>query len=89
MLFVSTASVLAYWIIGYGRGPVFLAMIVALVTVVIAGRRAVAIAFLVGGYVSFLWLTPALGRDETPSFGEAAALAAWLLVLYGGAELIR
>ena len=47
VLFVSTASVLAYWIIGYGRGPVFLAMIVALATVVIAGRRAVAIAFLV------------------------------------------
>ena len=63
VLLVSSATVLAYWVIGYGRGPVFLAMIVALVTVVMAGRRAVAAAFLVGGYVCFQWLAPLLGRD--------------------------
>ena len=39
VLCVSSATVLAYWVIGYGRGPVFLAMIVALATVVMAGRR--------------------------------------------------
>jgi len=89
VLLVSSATVLAYWVIGYGRGPVFLAMIVALATVVMAGRREVAIAVLVGGYLSFLWLAPALGRDDSPSVGAAAALAAWLLVLYGGCELLR
>jgi signal transduction histidine kinase len=89
VLLVSSATVLAYWVIGYGRGPVFLAMIVALATVVMAGRRAVAAAFLVGGYVCFQWLAPLLGRDESPSIGASAALAAWLLVLYGGCELVR
>jgi signal transduction histidine kinase len=89
VLLVSSTSVLAYWVIGYGRGPVFLAMIVALATVVMAGRRAAAIAVLVGGYISFQWLGPLLGRDESPSLGAAAALAAWLLVLYGGCELVR
>lgn len=89
VLLVSSATVLLYWVIGYGRGPVFLAMIVALATVVMAGRRGVAIAVLVGGYVSFLWLAPVLGRDDGPSVGAAGALAAWLLVLYGGCELVR
>jgi signal transduction histidine kinase len=89
VLLVSSATVLAYWVIGYARGPVFLAMIVALATVVMAGRRASAIAVLVGGYVSFQWLAPLLGRDESPSLGSSAALAAWLLVIYGGCELVR
>jgi signal transduction histidine kinase len=89
VLLVSTGSVLAYWVIGYARGPVFLAQIVALATVVMGGRRAVAIAVLAGGYVSFLWLAPALGRDSSPSIGSAGALAAWLLVLYGACELVR
>jgi signal transduction histidine kinase len=89
VLLVSSATVLAYWVIGYGRGPVFLAMIVALATVVMAGHRAVAIAVLVGGYLSFLWLGPLLDRDSSPAPGAAAALAAWLLVLYGASELLR
>ncbi len=74
VLLVSSATVLAYWVIGYARGPVFLAMIVALATVVMAGRRASAIAVLVGGYVCFQWLAPLLGRDESPSLGSSAAL---------------
>jgi signal transduction histidine kinase len=89
VLLVSAVSVLTYWVIGYGRGPVFLAMIVALATVVMAGRRAVAIAVLVGGYLSFLWLAPLLGRDNSPGVGAAGGLAAWLLVLYGACELVR
>ena len=89
VLLVSSTTVLAYWVIGYARGPVFLAMIVALATVVMAGRRVVAIAVLAGGYVAFQWLPPLLGRDESPSIGASAALAAWLLVLYGVCELLR
>jgi signal transduction histidine kinase len=89
VLLVSSTTVLVYWVIGYARGPVFLAMIVALATVVMAGRRAVAIAVLAGGYVAFQWLPPLLGRDESPSISASGALAAWLLVLYGGCELLR
>jgi len=89
VLLVSFGSVLAYWVIGYARGPVFLAMIVALATVVMAGRRGAAIAVLVGGFLGFQWLAALLGRDEYPSVGSSVALAAWLLVLYGACELIR
>ncbi len=89
VLLVASASVLAYWVIGYARGPVFLAMIVALASVVISGRRVVGIAVLVGGYLGFLWLGPLLGRDDLPSAGAAVALATWLLLLYGACELLR
>jgi signal transduction histidine kinase len=89
VLLVASASVLTYWVIGYARGPAFLAMIVALATVVVSGRRAVGIAVLVGGYAGFLWLGPLLGRDDLPSAGAAIALATWLLLLYGACELFR
>jgi signal transduction histidine kinase len=89
VLVVSLVSVLAYWVIGYGRGPVFFALIVALVTVVMAGHRAAAVGVLVAGYLGFLWLAPLLGRDKSPTLAGALGLAAWLLVLFGGSELIR
>jgi signal transduction histidine kinase len=89
VLLLASSTVLAFWVIGYARGPVFFAMIVALATVVAAGRRAVAVGVLVGGYLSFLWLRPLLGRDRSPTLGAAVGLAAWLLVLYGASELLR
>jgi signal transduction histidine kinase len=80
---------LAYWVIGYGRGPLFLALIVALITTVMSGHRRAAVASLVVGFTGFLWLAPALGRESWPSVGGVLALAAWLLVLLAAGEAIR
>jgi hypothetical protein len=41
-LAMAFASTLAYWLIGYVRGPVFLSLLVAFVTAVMAGHRVAA-----------------------------------------------
>src|SRR5215212_2070668 len=83
------ASTLAYWSIGYGRGPVFLALIAAYVTAVLAGRRSVAWATLPVGYVAFLWLPAVLDTDDAPTLAQALGLAAWLIALATSAEVLR
>ncbi len=81
VLMVTLATTLAYWVIGYGRGPIFFALIVAFVTVVNAGQRAIAWGSLVVGYVAFLWLPDAFDTSAPPSWAAALGLGAWLLVL--------
>jgi signal transduction histidine kinase len=86
---VVLASTLAYWVIGYVRGPVFFALIAALVALVMAGRRRAAIAALGAGFLGFLWLGAVLDRDASPSIGAQLGLAAWLALLLGAAEAVR
>jgi signal transduction histidine kinase len=86
---IALSTTLAYWVIGYGRGPIFLGLIVAFFTVVLTGRRRLAIGSLTLGYLSFLWLPYLLGRDRGPTLAEALGLAAWLLVLLSAAEFRR
>jgi signal transduction histidine kinase len=83
------ATTLAYQSLGYPRGPVFLALIVAFGQVVLVGRRRAAIATIVVGFVLFLWLGPWIGREPDPELGQVVALLAWLLVLLTAAELLR
>jgi signal transduction histidine kinase len=89
VLSVALSTALAYWVIGYGKGPLFLALIVAFITAVVSGHRRAAVASLAVGFTGFLWLAPALGREKWPSLGGVLALAAWLLVLLAGGEAIR
>ncbi|HYT10084.1 MAG TPA: sensor histidine kinase, partial [Mycobacteriales bacterium] len=79
----------AYWALNYPGGPVFLAMIVALVTVVRTGRRLVAWTSLAVGYVTFGWVAPALAGDPAPTLAGALGTAAWLLLIGTGAEVFR
>jgi signal transduction histidine kinase len=88
-LAVAFGSTLAFWEIGYARGPVFLALAVAFFTAVMAGRRAAAAISIVAGFVSFLWFGALLGREPSPGLGAVLALAAWLSVLSIGAEMAR
>jgi signal transduction histidine kinase len=83
------ATTLTYFLLDYPRGPIFLSLIVALVTAVMAGQRLAAITFLVIGYVSFLWLGDLVGVEEAPTLGAALALGAWLSVLFTVAEVFR
>jgi signal transduction histidine kinase len=88
-LAVAFSAALAYWLTDYPRGPAgFPALIVALVSAVLAGRRAFAWGTLAVGYLGFTVLPPLLGQ-ESWNVGRALGLAAWLLVLGTGAEILR
>jgi signal transduction histidine kinase len=88
-LAVTFVSTLAFWEIGYARGPVFLSLAVAFFTAVMAGRRIAAAISILAGFVCFTWLGSLLGRESAPHLGGVLALAAWLSVLSIGAEMAR
>jgi signal transduction histidine kinase len=83
------ATTLAYTLVGYPQGPIWLPLIFSFFTVVLAGYRAVAVAGLVAGYVGFLWLPYWIGQQSAPSLAGSLGLAAWLLVLLSAAEFVR
>jgi signal transduction histidine kinase len=82
-------STLAYSLIGYPQGPIWLPLIISLFNVVLTGHRLVAVIGLASGYFGFLWLPYLLDREPAPSPGAALGLAAWLLVLLFTAEFVR
>jgi signal transduction histidine kinase len=89
VLWITLASTLGYVLLDYPRGPIFLALIVAFVTAVMSGHRGAAIASLVVGYASFLWLPSWVGSESAPGWAAALGLAAWLLVLFTLSEIAR
>jgi signal transduction histidine kinase len=82
-------TTMAYSVIGYPRGPIFFALIIAFFTVVITGHRLAAILGLAAGYFGFLWLPYLLDREPVPDVWASFGLAAWLLVLLSAAEFVR
>jgi len=88
-LAVAFGATLAYASLDYAKGPIFVSLIITFGNVILAGHRRVAIATMVAGFVGFNWLGPAFGRGDAPSVAVALALAAWLLVLFTGFELVR
>jgi signal transduction histidine kinase len=82
-------TTLAYALLGYPQGPIFLSLVVAFFTVVTTGHRLVAVVGLAAGYAGFLWLPYLLDREPAPSLGAILGLAAWLLVLLSAAEFVR
>lgn len=89
VLAVVFCATLAFGLANHGVDPLFVALIVAFGTAVISGHRAAGVASLVAGYASFLWLGALLGLSKEPQLAAVLGLAAWLLVLYAGAEGIR
>jgi len=83
------AATLTYAVASFPVGPSFLSLIVAFVTVVIAGRRWFAWAAIALGWALFLWLPSAFAPGRSPTLGEAVGIGAWLLVLTFAAEVIR
>ena len=83
------APTLAYATLGYPGGPIYVALIVALFTTVMAGRHVAAWAALVAGWAAFLWLPELAGHGPAPPPAGVAGLAAWLLVLGTAAEVAR
>jgi signal transduction histidine kinase len=86
---VALAATVTYQALGYVAGPEWLGLIVAFVTVMLAGYRRTAVVGLFAAYVLALWLPPLAGTGHAPSLGLALGVPAWLLVLLGAAEWLR
>ncbi len=82
-------ATLAYSLIGYAQGPIWLALIISFFNVVLTGHRFVAVIGLASGYFGFLWLRYLLDREPAPTLAAGLGLAAWLLVLLFAAEFVR
>jgi signal transduction histidine kinase len=89
VLLVVFGATLTYNVLGYAGGPIWLALIVAYFTAVVAGHRLPAAIVAVAGFLVFPWLDFLLRDRPAPSPGALAGLAAWLLVLLGVGEGIR
>ena len=89
VLVVVFGATLVYFTVGYANGPIWLALIVAYVTAVLKGHRLAAGIIAVLGFALFPWLDYLIRDGPAPSVVALAALAAWLLVLLGGAEIVR
>jgi signal transduction histidine kinase len=93
-LVVTLAATVGYALAGYPRGPFFLAAIVAVVSAVAAGHRALARTAAVVAYVVFVVAGPLLDRFDLhppgqPGLGAAVGAGVWLLVLLALAEANR
>jgi signal transduction histidine kinase len=82
-------TTLAYSLIGYAQGPIWLPLIISFFNAVLTGHRLVAVIGLVSGYVGFLWVPYLLDSEPAPTLGTGLGLAAWLLVLLFAAEFVR
>jgi signal transduction histidine kinase len=88
VLWLTVAAAVAFVAIQPAGLP-YIALLVAFVTAVLAGRRWPAVAALVVSYVGLLWLPGLTGTGQFPSAGLALGVAAWHLALLSGAEWYR
>ena len=89
VLAVAFAVNFVYALLDYPGGPIFLAHIIAFISVVMSGRRLIAAGFLAAGFLSFVALGPFMGTDGRPDLPSALGVAAWMLVVFAGAEVAR
>jgi signal transduction histidine kinase len=87
LAFVPTMT---YWLMDYPRGPVFVALIIAFVNVMMRGHRVLGWSGLAVGYVITAWITPLLLEEgPSPNWAAVGGIGAWLLFLGAGTELAR
>jgi signal transduction histidine kinase len=85
---VFTAT-LVYFVIGYKDGPIWFPLIISYFTAATQGHRLAAGIIAVAGFVLFPWMDFLVRDGPAPSLISLLALAAWLLVLFGAAEILR
>jgi signal transduction histidine kinase len=83
------AATLAYFALGYPAGPIWLPLIVAYFTAAVRGHRLAAAITAAAGFGIFPWLDYVLRNARPPSAIFLGALAAWLLLVLGAAEIVR
>src|SRR5215471_2353826 len=82
-------ATLVYFALGYPAGPIWLPLIVAYFTAAVRGYRLAAAITAAAGFVVFPWLDYVLRNARPPSAIFLGALAAWLLLVLGAAEIVR
>jgi signal transduction histidine kinase len=70
-------------------GLIWIAVIAAFFNADLAGKRAIAVASLVIGYVATFWPEWRIGSPGHSSVAVALGVAAWMLVLLAAAEFLR
>ncbi|MEU6187042.1 sensor histidine kinase [Nocardia sp. NPDC047038] len=88
VLIVVLAVCLAYFLRGYGYGPIFVSLVVAFLTAASSGSRWWTYPLVPLGYLALVWPLPAL-LDRPANLWQVFALMAWLAVLLLVAEGIR
>jgi signal transduction histidine kinase len=76
---------------GYSYGPIFLSVVVALFSAVLAGRRRAAWTVAAAAFVGFMiasWLDPRAAPGE-PSLLKLALVIGWVAVVLAVAEVVR
>ncbi|MEU1549112.1 histidine kinase [Nocardia sp. NPDC005745] len=88
VLIVVLAVCLAYFLRGYGYGPIFVSLVVAFLTAASSGSRWWTYPLVPLGYLALVWPLPAqLGHPA--NLWQVFALMAWLAILLLVAEGIR
>ncbi|HEX6675718.1 MAG TPA: sensor histidine kinase [Actinomycetes bacterium] len=83
------AVTLAYYVLGYPYGPVFLALIVALFTAVTRGHRRAAWLLAGAGVAAWFVLQTLVGWGQPPEALHFGLVAGWLLVVLTVSEIAR
>lgn len=86
---VTLATTIGFVTLEPRGGLPYLALIIAFVNAVLAGRRWPAITGLIVSYVGILWLPGLVGTGSYPSAALALSVAAWHLTLLSGSEWYR
>jgi signal transduction histidine kinase len=86
---VTVAAAIGFVTVEPRGGLPYLALIIAFVNAVLAGRRWAAITGLVVSYLGILWLPGLAGTAPYPGAALALSVAAWHLTLLSGSEWYR
>jgi signal transduction histidine kinase len=88
-LVATAVPVWVYLALGYSGGPVYLAVIGALIGAIVRGHRVSAWVALAVGYPMFVWVAPLVAGQPPPSPGAAVGVAAWLVAFAVIVELVK
>ncbi|HEY7101718.1 MAG TPA: sensor histidine kinase [Mycobacteriales bacterium] len=87
-LVATAVPVWVYLALGYPGGPVYLAMIGALIGALVRGQRVAAWVALAVGYPLFVWVAPLVAGQPPPQPATAVGTAAWLVACAAVVELV-
>jgi signal transduction histidine kinase len=88
-LVATAVPVWVYLALGYPRGPIYLAVIGALIGALARGRRVAAWVALAVGYPMFVWVAPLVAGQPPPQPATAVGTAAWLVACAAIVELVK
>jgi signal transduction histidine kinase len=88
-LVATAVPVWVYLALGYPGGPVYLAVIGALISALVQGRRVVAWVGLAVGYPLFVWVAPLVAGQPPPQPATAVGTAAWLVACAAVVEMVK